>query len=165
VGYLAGINNTTGSNNTALGVGAGPTTGNLTNATAIGASASVSESNALVLGGTGANAVSVGIGTTAPKSALDVLGTLKLEGSGNGVVFPDGTKQTTAGPAKTVAACNSFTGGGQGCNLGCSGKLIQYILVQDAGQCTVTSDTGSCSGYSNSQPPGYYGSCCVCAPN
>ena len=32
-----------------------------------------------------------------PGAALDVVGSLVLEGSGNGITFPDGTKQTTAG--------------------------------------------------------------------
>ncbi len=68
--------NTTGSNNTFLGYGSGPgTTTQLTNAGAIGYSALVSQSNSLVLGGTGVNAVSVGVGTEAP------IGTLNIEGS------------------------------------------------------------------------------------
>lgn len=64
--------NTTGSNNTALGYGADVATGNLTNATAIGYNAIVSASNAMVLGGTGTDAVNVGIGTTAPVNKLYV---------------------------------------------------------------------------------------------
>lgn len=44
----------------------------LNNATAIGFEALVSASNALVLGGTGANAVNVGIGTETPQATLDV---------------------------------------------------------------------------------------------
>jgi hypothetical protein len=45
---------------------------------------------------------SVGIGQANPSAALDVNGSLKLEGGGSGIVFPDGTTQTTAeltGPA------------------------------------------------------------------
>ena len=38
----------------------------------------------------------VGIGTSAPTQALDVVGNVKITGAGNGLVFPDGTKQTTA---------------------------------------------------------------------
>ena len=74
VGLSSGYHNTTGNNNTALGYAAGPTTGNLTNATAIGYNAFVSQSNSLVLGGTGPDAVQVGIGTTAPDVPLDVQG-------------------------------------------------------------------------------------------
>jgi Chaperone of endosialidase len=66
--------NATGNYNTALGYNAGPDTNstNLTNATAIGALATVSESNALVLGGTGAYAVKVGIGTTTPSNVFTI---------------------------------------------------------------------------------------------
>jgi len=67
----------TGYNNTALGNYATFGTGTLTNATAIGAYAEVTESNALVLGEiNGVNSAyastNVGIGTTAPISTLDV---------------------------------------------------------------------------------------------
>jgi hypothetical protein len=66
--------NTTGSSNTALGVNAGPdgNSPNLTNATALGAFASVSESNALVLGGTGQYGVRVGIGTATPSNVFTI---------------------------------------------------------------------------------------------
>ena len=81
-GNLSGFNNTTGTDNTALGNNAGPSSGALTNATAIGADARVSASNSLVLGGTSTNAVKVGIGMTAPQTALDVLGALALRDDG-----------------------------------------------------------------------------------
>lgn len=97
VGYMAGTQNGSGSNNVFIGSEAGndhaesqvgglrtgdnnvligaysdiDSTG-LTNAIAIGAHALVSSSNSMVLGGTGNYAVNVGIGTTAPKSTLDV---------------------------------------------------------------------------------------------
>ena len=75
--------NTTGSYNTFLGYRSSPGTATqLTNATAIGANALVSASNALVLGGTGVNAVNVGIGTANPSSALDINGALTLRGMG-----------------------------------------------------------------------------------
>jgi len=38
----------------------------------------------------------VGIGTSSPTEKLTVNGNLKVEGTGNGVTFPDGTQQTTA---------------------------------------------------------------------
>jgi hypothetical protein len=68
--------NVTGSYNTAFGYGAGPdiSSTNLTNATAIGAAAVVSQSNALVLGGplgSGYN-VNVGIGTATPSNVLTI---------------------------------------------------------------------------------------------
>ncbi|MEK7254422.1 MAG: tail fiber domain-containing protein, partial [Bacteroidota bacterium] len=74
-GVDALVSNTTGSNNTALGYDADVTANNLTNATAIGYNAKVSASNSLVLGGTGADAVNVGIGTTTPTSAKLVIST------------------------------------------------------------------------------------------
>ncbi len=39
----------------------------------------------------------LGIGTTNPTQKLEVAGNIKLTGNGNGIVFPDGTVQTTAG--------------------------------------------------------------------
>ena len=87
-GVQALYDNTTGSENTAVGFYAlgSNTTGNyltcigydcntadgLSNATAIGSFATVGESNALVLGGTGDHAVKVGIGTTTPSNILTI---------------------------------------------------------------------------------------------
>ncbi len=69
MGGSAGFSNTTGSLNTFLGYNANPATGTLTNATAVGANASVSASNCLVLG----SGVNVGIGATAPGQRLTVV--------------------------------------------------------------------------------------------
>jgi hypothetical protein len=43
-----------------------------------------------------ADAGNVGIGTTTPTARLDVNGNVKIEGSGSGLVFADGTTQKTA---------------------------------------------------------------------
>jgi len=81
--------NITGSNNTFLGFAAGPgvngTTTPLTNATAIGANAVVSQDNSLVLGSiNGVNGatsdVSVGIGAASPADRLDVVGNVRVSG-------------------------------------------------------------------------------------
>jgi hypothetical protein len=64
--------NTTGNNNTAIGYAADVNSINLSNATAIGYNAKVAASNSLILGGTGADAVNVGIGITIPKARLHV---------------------------------------------------------------------------------------------
>jgi len=78
IGRDALVYNTSGSSNTGLGYLAGPDSGSpsLSNSTALGANATVSESNALVLGGTtagepGASHVNVGIGTATPRSILE----------------------------------------------------------------------------------------------
>jgi hypothetical protein len=88
LGMSAGFNNQTGSNNTFLGYSANAI-GSLTNATAIGANAVVGENNAVVLGGTGSNAVSVGIGTTTPAWPLHV------SGSGVAMAEFDNSAQTS----------------------------------------------------------------------
>ncbi len=80
IGTLSGNTNQIGSNNVALGynaqIGAA-----FSNAIAIGANASVTQSNSLALGGTGGNAVFVGIGTTAPETTLEVNGFTMLGSS------------------------------------------------------------------------------------
>ncbi|MDQ3132920.1 MAG: hypothetical protein M3Q99_19495, partial [Acidobacteriota bacterium] len=76
---------------------------NLTNATAIGAGAIVSQSNSLILG----NNVNVGIGTSTPNSKLTVVGL--IETTTGGVKFPDGTIQTTAGGGAGVTSLNGLT--------------------------------------------------------
>jgi len=43
------------------------------------------------------NGGNVGIGTVAPSARLEVVGDLRVSGAGNGIIFADGTKQTTAG--------------------------------------------------------------------
>jgi len=67
--------NTTGGNNTFIGSYSGPgTSTQLNNAAAFGSNALVSASNSLVLGGTGGNAVNVGIGVEAPTALLHLHG-------------------------------------------------------------------------------------------
>ena len=87
----------TGSWNTFLGAQANPSTGGLSNATAIGAYSEVGESNALVLGCTyGVNNCSawtaVGIGTPTPAFSLDVNGSINTSVGYNlgGVMFDAG---------------------------------------------------------------------------
>src|SRR5208282_3523201 len=116
VGFNAGTDShrsfpTSGSNSTFVGANANATTDNLTNATAIGYSAQVGESNALVLG----NGALVGIGTSTPQYLLDVRGTGNFTGNvtvtgltpGNCVQAGTGGLLTT-----TASACGSGGGGG-----------------------------------------------------
>jgi hypothetical protein len=74
LGGYSGEPMTYGFNGTFLGYNSGPTVDGLTNSTAVGYNSHVATSNSLVLGGTGDDAVKVGIGTTSPTHALDVNG-------------------------------------------------------------------------------------------
>jgi len=66
------LDGSSGSNLTCIGYGCNAGADALTNATAIGAHAFVNQSNSLVLGGTGAYAVNVGIGTATPSNILTI---------------------------------------------------------------------------------------------
>jgi hypothetical protein len=72
VGGAALYSNTTGNDLTCIGYDCTAEADGLSNATAIGAHAVVGASNSLVLGGTGAYAVKVGIGTATPSSVLTI---------------------------------------------------------------------------------------------
>lgn len=97
IGRYAGQNNTIGTLNTYIGSGAD---GNpaLTNATAIGANAFVTASNALVLG----NGANVGIGTSSPSANLEVVGDEKVSGR----------RYDSSGDAGTSGQLLSSTGSG-----------------------------------------------------
>jgi hypothetical protein len=81
VGYYAGENLESGSGNTFVGslAGTGIIPIVLNNATAIGANAQVHQDDSLVLG---ASNVSVGIGTSAPNTKLQVVGNIRVGTSG-----------------------------------------------------------------------------------
>ena len=87
-GFGGGVlgTNSTGNNNTAIGFAADVISNNLINATAIGYNAKVGASNSLVLGGTGADAINVGIGITIPKARLHVADSNVLFTAAN--IFP-----------------------------------------------------------------------------
>jgi Chaperone of endosialidase len=93
VGAFAGQSNTTEGQNTYIGYVADGAAA-ITNATAIGASAKVTQSNSLVLGSianvNGADSsAKVGIGTTAPVATLDVRGDSLISGNvGIGTLAP-----------------------------------------------------------------------------
>ena len=77
-GYFAGQSNTTEANNTFIGASSNGAPG-ITNATAVGANAVVTQSNSLVLG----NGANVGIGVSAPQAKLHVVGTAAGQFDGN----------------------------------------------------------------------------------
>jgi hypothetical protein len=101
-GRLLDASTITGSGNTAVGAGAAFGTGSITNASAIGHLAAVTQSNALVLGCiAGINgcpaSVSVGIGTTAPDNLLTVNGSADKPGGGSWGTYSDGRLKTVNG--------------------------------------------------------------------
>ena len=107
MGYYAGSINVNGSNNVFIGAqagGASPTVSNLSNAIAIGYQAQVAQSNSFILGGTGANQVSVGIGTTAPSYLLDV-GNNSI--SGAVAQFTNSNGSCTINPTGGSVSCSS----------------------------------------------------------
>ena len=69
IGHSAGLNNTTGFTNLFVGYNADVGAGNLTNASAIGPNATVTQSNSMVLGD---GTIDVGIGTSNPNERLHV---------------------------------------------------------------------------------------------
>jgi hypothetical protein len=73
--------------------------------------------NAMTISGT-----KVGIGTTAPTQALDLVGNARISGTGAGLIFPDGSKQTVAavGTITGVTAGSGLAGGGTSGNVALS---------------------------------------------
>ena len=96
VGYLSGFTITNGSRNTLIGDSADVSSGNLTNATAIGFKAKVGQSNSIVLGNGSAN---VGVGTSTPNTTA----VLDLSSTTQGVLIPrmSTTQRTSIGSPAT----------------------------------------------------------------
>jgi hypothetical protein len=127
VGDVAGQTNGTGSANTFLGAQADATASSLYNATAIGFQAKVGESNAIVLGATGANSVNVGIGTTTPAATLEVNGTARFDSLvsfATGQTFPGAA---TTGGANSFAGNQSVTG-----NIAATKQLVSTVATGTA---------------------------------
>ncbi len=134
-----------------------------------------------VFAGTG----NVGIGTTTPTTALDVVGVVKSSG---GIQFADGSLQTTAtaqglqgppgpqgpqglpgpkgdtgeqgpqgpqGPAGPAVHTSAVCGYSLDCTSVCT-----HVVAAVTAPCTITSDTGSCQD-PNLDPRHH---CCVCSP-
>ncbi len=130
VGSHALSSNTTGSYLTCIGALCATAVDGLVNATAIGATASVSQSNSLVLGGTGSYAVNVGIGTTAPQYTLDVHGTGNFTGL---VHFVSGQQFPGSGTITGVTAGTDLTGGGTSGNVTLNVDTTKVVTGVTAG--------------------------------
>jgi hypothetical protein len=106
LGRISGASNIGGDQITLIGHGADVTVDNLINATAIGYNAEVSTSSSLVLGGTGAQVVNVGIGVTGPSTDLHV-----VHGNTGGAANGDGlTIQNGAGAHSWTMFVSNSTG-------------------------------------------------------
>jgi hypothetical protein len=134
LGRLTGQANIAGDQITLLGHGADVIVDNLTNATAIGYNAEVSTSSSLVLGGTGAQVVNVGIGVTGPSTDLHV-----VHGNNGGAANGDGmTIQNGAGSHSWTMFVSNSTG-----NLVLMQDLANTVLGQfddSNGSYTASSD-------------------------
>lgn len=107
LGSNAGGNNVSGSNNVFIGYNSYSTVPNITNATAIGAYAQVTQSNSIVLG---SNA-NVGIGNTAPNAKLEITAGVADK---SGLRFTNLTSATAAQPG----------GAGKALSVDASGNVI-----------------------------------------
>ena len=131
VGRDSGNQNVGGDLNTALGYNAGPSSGALTNTTAIGREARVSASNSLVLGGTGTKAVRVGIGMSAPQTALDVLGGLALRDDGTVTALTANLQVVTVGNRSYIRlSSNTATAANRVVDLSDGLVRGQLLLIQ-----------------------------------
>jgi len=132
--------NITGYRNTAVGYGADVSFDNLTNATAIGYNSKVGASNSLVLGGTGADAVRVGIGTTTPSSTLSVGATSQFQVNSTGNIVKI-NNVTTNFPA--VNAAGVLTNNGSGTLTWAAAGSSSWSLTGNAGTVDGTNFIGT----------------------
>lgn len=90
----------------------------------------------------------VGIGTVNPNQKLSVNGNIETFGSGNGIIFPDGTKQTTAaggGGSGTVTSIGTGAGltGGPITGAGTINVDTNYLQRRVSASCAVGSSIRS----------------------
>ena len=143
VGYNAAQNVPTSTNNTLVGFATSATTG-LSNAAAIGANATVTASNSLVLGGTSSNAVNVGIGMTAPSTRLDIDGGLSIRPSATVSLTADNQAVTVSNSSFVVINSDNATATNRTFTLSSglqSGQILIVLLNTNAAE---LADSGNC---------------------
>jgi hypothetical protein len=102
--------NVSGDDNTCVGYNTGPTTtAQFSKSTAIGQGAQYGASSVLILGGTGANAVKVGIGIAIPTVELHVVGAATITGALTAALTGNATTATTLATARNINGV-SFNG-------------------------------------------------------
>lgn len=150
-GYDALQFNATGSNNTAIGYDSGTDQSftALNNATAVGAFADVTETNALVLGSilnvnnctpqNNCASTNVGIGTTSPQYALDVHGTGNFTGL---VTFASSQQFPGTGTITAVIPGTDLLGGGTSGNVSLSVDTTKVVTGVTAGTDLTGGGTG-----------------------
>ena len=169
IGFQAGLSNTTESNNTLIGYYAnidGTTPGSVTNATAIGANAKVSQANSVVLGSiaglnSATSSVNVGIGTSAPARQLHISGSnavFRMDRTADTAAFmlvrTDNTIGASGIPWKTFVVGTNASGSGVGTfvinDLGTavSGGGTNRMTINNDGSVTFTGNV-----YANSFVP------------
>jgi trimeric autotransporter adhesin len=137
-GYQAGYTNTTGSNNTFLGYAADATSATLNNAAAIGYNAKVATNNSMVLGGTGADAVNIGIGTTSPTSKLHIIGVDNLADTEISTTLANNATQGVAIKYGGIAKSGSNAVSSLDINAKGSGNIVMHASASGA-----TTSTGN----------------------
>lgn len=128
IGYQPLQTNAIGINNIAIGANADVTIYNLSNAVAIGNNAKVGADNSMVLGGTGADAIKVGIGLTTPAQALDVVGTIQ---SSQGILTNPGSAANPSIAFTGNTNTGIFSSASNNVNIATNG--IQRLNVNNTG--------------------------------
>jgi microcompartment protein CcmK/EutM len=182
IGFKAGYNNTTGTDNSFIGDSAGNTNtvensntlignsadidgttpGSVTNATAIGANAKVSQANSLVLGSiagvnSATSSVNVGIGTSVPARQLHLVGSnavFRMDRTADTAAFMLVRIDASGNPQKTFVVGANSSGSGVGTfvinDLGTavSGGGTNRMTINNDGSVTFTGNV-----YANSFVP------------